>query len=312
MPVRLVPVFVEECCGQGNGQAPYDAERPPYKAAAAHPHTACDPAEDGLSQVSEKGADEEQPEQFIESAAFCESSLFYDLFRCLFDGGIGLCHTPVHIFHDPAGGPVYCGDQLPVTFLLSGFCAVQMQERGQGDSRVDYKKSGKGPYDDGRHRFRDKLIEKQEKRIAVPDGSGAEYCPQQGVLNADISVEIPFLMRIIPPFMPVQAFQDLTCVPFGDGCLDAAADQQKDRVADQVGKSDLHNGCGDAIDRTERSGGKSPVGETPVFDRTDHSLDHPAEEGINEKEPEKFRDCKPHSYPVYASCNKILNENVKT
>ena len=173
-----------------------------------------------------------------------------------------------------------------------------MEERGQGDHRVDHEKCGKDPYDDGRHRFRDELIEKQEKCVAVPDGGGAEECPQQSVLKADVSVEIPFFVRIIPPFMPVQALQDLAGVPFGDGRLDTASDQQKDRIIGQIGKRDLHNNCGDSVDRAERSGGKSPVGETPVFDRTDHSLDHPAEEGINEKEPEKFCKCKSHSYLV--------------
>ena len=173
-----------------------------------------------------------------------------------------------------------------------------MEERGQGDHRVDHEKCGKDPYDDGRYRFWDELIEKQEKRVAVPDGGGAEECPQQSVLKADVSVKIPFFVRIIhhlcrfrrSRILPVYHSVTVASIP--------ASDQQKDRIIGQVGKSDLHNNCSDSVDRAERTGGKSTVGETPVFDRSDHGLDHPAKEGINEKEPEKFCKCKSHSYLV--------------
>lgn len=79
--------------------------------------------------------------------------------------------------------------------------------------------------------------------------------------------------------MPVQALQDLAGVPFGDGRLDTASDQQKDRIIGQVGKSDLHNNCSDSVDRAERTGGKSTVGETPVLiDPTMASITQPKKE----------------------------------
>ena len=70
--VGAVAVVVKEPGGKGDGEAPDDAERPPDKAAAAHPDTCCEAAEDGFDYITQESTDDEQQDDFVEAAAFSE------------------------------------------------------------------------------------------------------------------------------------------------------------------------------------------------------------------------------------------------
>ena len=50
--IGAVSVIIEEPGGEGDGEAPDDAERAPDKAAAAHPDTGSDAAEDGFYDIT--------------------------------------------------------------------------------------------------------------------------------------------------------------------------------------------------------------------------------------------------------------------
>ena len=75
----------------------------------------------------------------------------------------------------------------------------------------------------------------------------------------------------------VQAFQHFTGDPLDHGRLDPASDEKKEGAAHQLGESDFHDDNGDSVDETEGTGGKSAVGKSFVFDRSDHCLDDPSE-----------------------------------
>ena len=70
--VGAVAVVVKEPGGKGDGKAPDDAERTPDKAAAAHPDTCREAAEDGFDYITQKSTDDEQQDDFVEAAAFSE------------------------------------------------------------------------------------------------------------------------------------------------------------------------------------------------------------------------------------------------
>ncbi len=70
--VGAVAVVVKEPGGKGDGESPDDAERTPDKAAAAHPDACCEAAEDGFDNITQKSADDEQQDDFVEAAAFSE------------------------------------------------------------------------------------------------------------------------------------------------------------------------------------------------------------------------------------------------
>lgn len=64
----------------------------------------------------------------------------------------------------------------------------------------------------------------------------------------------------------IQPLQDFSGDPLDDSCLDAAADEKKDRIVHQFGEGQFHDDNGDAVDETEGTGGKSTVGKMSVFD----------------------------------------------
>ena len=70
--VGAVAVVVKEPGGKGDGKAPDDAERTPDKAAAAHPDTCREAAEDGFDYITQKSTDDEQQDDFVEATAFSE------------------------------------------------------------------------------------------------------------------------------------------------------------------------------------------------------------------------------------------------
>ena len=105
MPVRPMAVFVQEGCCQNNGKAPHDAERPPYKAAAAHPHAANRPAVERLRHISQQGAGEKEPEELVETAALGKCTCLKQFLCPLLDDRVYGGHTPLCESDEGSAGP---------------------------------------------------------------------------------------------------------------------------------------------------------------------------------------------------------------
>lgn len=97
--IGAVAVVVEEPGSEGDGQALDDAERAPYKAAAAHPDTGGDATEYGFCNIAQKCADDEEKNDFVKAASFGKYAGFCFLFflRNWLYGRIGTFHTTLQI-----------------------------------------------------------------------------------------------------------------------------------------------------------------------------------------------------------------------
>ncbi len=194
MPVRLVTVFVEEDRRKDDGKAPYDTERAPYETAPAHPDSGGNTAENGLCDVAEKRSDQEEPEQFVETAALCEMSLLEDLFRPFLDNRVGFFHTPFYIADY---GKESTEEQIGKFSVLTAgrpLAVLQMEYSGQGYQCVSRKIDHQTPYENVPEGIRDQTVQEEKESIPVPEGGSAQYSPKKGIRKADIAVEIPFLL----------------------------------------------------------------------------------------------------------------------
>lgn len=106
----------------------------------------------------------------------------------------------------------------------------------------------------------------------------------------------------------VQPFQDFSGDPFDDSCLKSAPNEKKDRIVYQFGQGQFHDDNGDSVDETEGAGGKSAVGKMSVFDRSDHRLDDPSDEGINEEQPEQLCKSILHRFSFVKFSFQILSD----
>src|SRR5699024_1238187 len=135
----------------------------------------------------------------------------------------------------------------------------------------------------------DEVIEEQENCISIFEAEYAQDCPEQGILQTEITVKVQLFARVIPPFAAVEAFQCFSGYPFDDGRLYAASEEQKDRAVDQFSQGNGHDDGGDAVDDAERTGGKSPVCKSSVFNCSDSCFNDPSDERVDEEQPAEFR-----------------------
>lgn len=104
VPVALIAVAVQKQSQQGTAQPPDNAEGTVHHAAAAHEDAHGQQAENGLGEVSQKGADEKKRSQLVKTAALRKDSavfagaLFpkavFQVFRG--DSRKGSDHTPLY------------------------------------------------------------------------------------------------------------------------------------------------------------------------------------------------------------------------
>ena len=173
---------------------------------------------------------------------------------------------------------------------LSFLFAAQMEDRRKRNCCIQSRIARKDPSDHCRHRRGKQFVEEQEKCISVPYCGKSENGPQDCILQTDISVKIPFLIRIIPPFAAVDQLEEFAGKPFDDSGLYSASDKQKNRIVRQISKGDLHDDCCESIYHTERTCGKSAVRKSFVLDCSDYRLKDPSQERIDEEKPEHFCD----------------------
>ena len=64
--------------------------------------------------------------------------------------------------------------------------------------------------------------------IADFQGKDTKDSPENGILEADVAVHVPFFIGIVPPFAMANAFQRVTGQPLGCGSDNHTAKEQKD------------------------------------------------------------------------------------
>ena len=285
MPVWLFFIFIQEHGGKYNGKAPYNAERSPDQTASAHPDPGSDPAENGLYKIPQDTGNEKQPEQFVETAAFGEFSFSADFLGSFHDYRISLCHTVFYVAHNRSAEPACKNRNLASYTGCSWNLVFNMKDCSQREEYI--QKGSDPPYPNQQlcEKIRDQPVYQKEKLISVPHAEQPKYRPQNAVLETDIPIVIPFLSGIIPPFMAVQPFQQLSGEPFHHGSQNTAAYEEKKGIIQQITGSQCHEDCSDSVDQAERSCREASVYKGPVFYGTYHCLYEPSQKRIDQEQP---------------------------
>ena len=136
MPVRLVPVLVQEHRGKHDSASPYQAEGPPHQTAAAHPPAHTDPAVNSLKEISHHCSDKKHPEQLIKTTALREGSCFLNLQSLLLQYRICLFHTDPDLIHQPQPKTMGPYGNLQIPFPGRPDIPLHMEHRGRGSHQV--------------------------------------------------------------------------------------------------------------------------------------------------------------------------------
>lgn len=142
--------------------------------------------------------------------------------------GIG----PGHAALDVTGHRVVqgVGQVLPAAGYLTRLpqAALQLEQGGPGAEKVQAQQDEDGEQDPFTHRTGQKAGEGDQKGVEEEDAQQGQQAPDQGVFQADMSVEIPWFLRIVPPLLVGDALQQQSGDQLQAGGQDHAAQKQKE------------------------------------------------------------------------------------
>lgn len=177
-----------------------------------------------------------------------------------------------------------------------------MQGCRHGHQCVQEHVSHQDPDDDGSDRLGYPAVQGKKKGIAVFQTDDTQYAPEDCVLETDISVKVPPLIRVIPPLVPVQPLKGLSCDPLYSSGLYGAADKKEEKIVQQLLQGDGHESGTGSVYETEGACRKAPVCKALVPDGSHGRLYDPSDKGIDEEQPEDFCKCIFHDvYPLLLS-----------
>lgn len=125
-----------------------------------------------------------------------------------------------------------------------------------------------------------------DRRLNDTYGHEAGDTPEQREFQTDIAFEVKAFAGVIPPVLVENFFQDETCDEFDSSCKDNGTGVQDQDIITQGIQSDNDGNNSKAVDRAVRTVKEAAVDESAVFDRLIHDFQAPAEEGIDNEEPE--------------------------
>ena len=123
-----------------------------------------------------------------------------------------------------------------------------------------------------------------QKRRSPSHGDKSQNAPDHGDRKADIAIQIPFHMRIVPPALMVHFFDHMTGDPFRQRGKDHTSKKQPDPP--EVSAYQHQCRSGNSIDHTERSVYKASVYKAFLPHRRCHGLKNPAGKAVGKKQPQ--------------------------
>ena len=169
-----------------------------------------------------------------------------------------------------------------------------MAQDGVRTDGIDDEDSEQDPQGDVHYAVWGKMEEGKAKDVAEFQGKDTKDSPENGILEADVAVHVPFFVGIIPPFAVADPFQDVACDPFGGGGDDHTAEKQKNRAGLQFVQVAGHENSRDSVDGTQRAIQKASVYHV-FFPNSRHCrFQKPSKKGIKEEQPEVVVDCVVH------------------
>lgn len=265
-------------------KSPDNAEGSPDETASAHPDAGRGTAEQRLHNVADERADDEQQRQLVEAASFGEDiRLPLDsAFRmtdgiCVLDTGFKMVvqkqPEPVRERADTAV------DRNEARQLMRS--VVQNQIRPH---RIDDQQPEGSPKHDVEEAGGHQMDGKQRQPVDVPDCKHAQDAPQHRILRADVAVEVPALVRVVPPLAPPDELEQMPGQPFRHRRHNHAAEEHEEQPVLQLIEKHGHEDAGEAVDRTERPGQKAAVDHAPLPDGSDRRFHDPAQKRVEQEQ----------------------------
>ena len=295
--VPAVPVAVEQNGEDHRAEAPHDGEGAVEQAAAALPLPHGEAAEDGLKEVAQQGGDHKDPGQLVEAAALGEH-LGADLLlpplplqAVLIQAGVGPGHTPLDVPGDRVVQGV--GHRPPPPGDLAGLlqAAVELEQRGARPGKVRRQQDQHRNDDDPSHRLGNPVGEGYQQGVAQKQAEQGQNAPHQGVFQTDVAVEVPGLLGVVPPLLPEDALQQGAGDQLQGGGQQHAAHKQEEGGAFQLREEHGEQHGGLAVNGGEGGVQKAAVEQLALFRRRGGGLHQPAQEGVDQKEPEQLVEC---------------------
>ena len=139
--------------------------------------------------------------------------------------------------------------------------------------------------------------EPEQQVVAPADCRHAQQTPQQGVLQADIAVQIELFIGVVPPAAVVDPFQQLGGQPLHHRGIDHAAEKQCRQAGALVVQTDGDEHSCRAVHKAEGAGGHAAVGEPAALCGCNNGLAYPAQKGIYQINYTKSIEIQVHSAP---------------
>ena len=258
--------------GQHQRQPPHHAERAPHQAGTAHPDPGGDAAEDGLHHISEESPDDKEPEQVG------KGELLFGTGGGLRTGRSRVCPLDP-LFH--AGGnflpqPLRAPAQLPIQLLKPWVAVCIPADHHHGRDLVKDGQRHADPYHSVEQQRRQVAAEPEQQVVAPADCRHAQQTPQQGVLQADIAVQIELFIGVVPPAAVVDPFQQFGGQPLHHRGIDHAAEEQCRQAGALVVQADGDEHPCRAVHKAEGAGSHAAVGEPAALCGCNNGLAYPA------------------------------------
>jgi len=165
---------------------------------------------------------------------------------------------------------------LPIQ-LLEPWVAVRIPaDRHHGRDLVKDGQRHANPYHSVEQQRRQVGAEPEQQVVAPADCRHAQQTPQQGVLQADIAVQIELFIGVVPPAAVVDPFQQFGGQPLHHRGIDHAAEEQCRQAGALVVQADGDEHPCRAVHKAEGAGGYAAVGEPAALCSCNNGLAYPA------------------------------------
>ena len=283
---RTVFVLVQNLGDQRNGKAPNNRERSPHQAGTAHPIPSGNAAENRFGNVAQERADYKQQKDFVKAAPGSKHRAFGALGAYQVQlRGLG-AHAALGAVKNPQPHPQRQVGKAVVDLVHSGQLVAQAAQGQRGAQQINDQQNGKDPQQNMRKPGGHQLVQTHQQRHQPLDGYQAQGTPDNGSRKADVPIQVPFAVRVIPPAGVAVVLQQMPGNPFHHRGIQRAEQKQEEPPAAQFPQGNGDQAAGNAVNQAQRPVQHAAV---PVLAQPHcggSNFQAPAQERKGQKQPE--------------------------
>ena len=149
-------------------------------------------------------------------------------------------------------------------------------------------------------RHGDEVHELHDERVDQIDDHHAGDAPCQRKLQTDVALDVQRTVGIVPPLVVEQLFEHPAGEKLQHGREHHAAEEQNQQIVLERLQHEQHGQHAEAVDRADRPVDKAAVDEFALPDGLKRDLGTPAEEAVEEEEPQDLEPGVAHKKTPFA------------